>query len=653
MYNKLILIIITFALSGLFSAVDVYGQKKDANRYEKLKQRSSSKAQGPEDLLDDARLLKEKNPAEALDKVEEALGISLAGKDVLNEGRSYILLGEINESIEEWKLAFENFNSAYDNLKKDYQGTTEFKNALSGLASTSLRLENYPRALQLYQEALNLKLTASEKAQTQLGISEIYYRLEDYASALQIVESIAIPKTVDENLQASIQNQKAKIFARMNNVDKAKSALQSSQNTLRSNRGAGAAIPQKQEADLKVAKEEVVDALHQQERYDEEIDLRNQSIEFNLESNNLPEVTKDKVGISKALEAKGETSEAIRELEEAAIMADTLNDPKDQAKAFLALAGIYEKNSRNTQALSAYKRYSKAVQKAEEQNKIILTEKSELIKKQKDIEELTKDVAIGQREETIAAATVSRQQLTIYGLLLIIVIIAVTSYFIYRNAQASKIANQLLALKSLRSQMNPHFIFNALNSVNQFVAQNDERTTNKFLSEFSRLMRLVMENSQEDFIPLDKEQEIISLYLKLEHYRFRDKFDYEIKIDDDINPETVLIPPMLLQPYIENAVWHGLRYKVTKGHLFLHMRRNSNGLEVEITDDGIGRKRSSELKTANQKKQISTGLKNIDERLMIINKVYKAHFRVDIKDLDTDNGTGTQVLVHVPVYKTK
>jgi LytS/YehU family sensor histidine kinase len=236
-------------------------------------------------------------------------------------------------------------------------------------------------------------------------------------------------------------------------------------------------------------------------------------------------------------------------------------------------------------------------------------------------------------------------------LLLIIVIIAVTSYFIYRNAQASKVANQLLALKSLRSQMNPHFIFNALNSVNQFVAQNDERTANKFLSEFSRLMRLVMENSQEDFIPLDKEQEIISLYLKLEHYRFRDKFDYEIKIDDDINPEAVMIPPMLLQPYIENAVWHGLRYKETKGHLFLHMRKNSNGLEVEIKDDGIGRKRSSELKTANQKKQVSTGLKNIDERLLIINKVYKAQFSVSIKDLDTNAGTGTQVLIHVPVHK--
>jgi len=130
----------------------------------------------------------------------------------------------------------------------------------------------------------------------------------------------------------------------------------------------------------------------------------------------------------------------------------------------------------------------------------------------------------------------------------------VTSYFIYKNAQASKRANQLLALKSLRSQMNPHFIFNALNSVNQFISQNDERAANKFLSEFSRLMRLVMENSQEDFISLQKEEEIISLYVKLEHYRFRDKFDFEITGLDKLEKETIEIPPMLIQPYIENAV---------------------------------------------------------------------------------------------------
>ena len=132
--------------------------------------------------------------------------------------------------------------------------------------------------------------------------------------------------------------------------------------------------------------------------------------------------------------------------------------------------------------------------------------------------------------------------------------------------------------------MNPRFIFNALNSVNHFISQNDERTANKFLSEFSRLMRLVLENSQEDFISLQKEEEIISLYVKLEHYRFRDKFDYQIHLDENLNKETLELPPMLIQPYIENAVWHGLRYKESKGNLDVHIGKDAQGLKVEILD---------------------------------------------------------------------
>jgi LytS/YehU family sensor histidine kinase len=370
-----------------------------------------------------------------------------------------------------------------------------------------------------------------------------------------------------------------------------------------------------------------------------------------LKTNNLPEVTNDKVGLSRALAAKGETSEAIRELEEAALMADTINNPKDQAKAFLSLADLYERNSRNDKALLAFKKYSQAVKRSEEQGKMKLAEHADLIRKQRAIEEFTKDLALEQSEETLAAATVFRQKLVIYGLLLIIGIIGITSYFIYKNAQASKIANQMLALKSLRSQMNPHFIFNALNSVNQFVAKNDERTTNKFLSDFSRLMRLVMENSQQDFIPLHKEQEIIALYLKLEHYRFRDKFDYTITIDENVDAETLELPPMLIQPYIENAVWHGLRYKENKGHLSLIMRKVTNGLQVEITDDGIGRRKSGQLKTENQKKQTSTGLKNIEQRLAIINNVYKASYTVEIEDLNATDQTGTRVLINIPEHK--
>jgi tetratricopeptide (TPR) repeat protein len=633
----------------LFSAstTSVLAQEKKTTRYKDYRSRSITNPEGTvQQLLAEANALKVNDAKEALNKVEEALGLSIAAGDIRGEAKCYLLLGEINETIQEWKLAMENYRTSYEKLKPKYAKETEFKTALFGLADNHLKLKNYPQAIQYYDELQNLRLTREERNRVKIGISEVHFQQGQYAEAIDVLEE-SNPKMKSDNIDdAGIQNQKAKIYAQTNDIDNARQALVSSQNTTRS---APVAAQPKQAENLDIAKEQVAGALHDQKRYDEEIDLRNQAIEYNLETKNLPEVTRDKVGLSNALAAKGETSEAIRELQEAALMADTIHNPKDQAKAFLALADIYEKNGRPTQALDAFKKYSYAVKKADEVNETRLTEKADLIKKQKDIEELTKDLSIGQQEETIERATVARQRIVIYGLLIIIAIVGVTSYFIYRNAQASKTANQLLALKSLRSQMNPHFIFNALNSMNQFIAQNDERTANKFLADFSRLMRLVLENSQEDFIPLTTEQEIISLYLKLEHYRFRDKFEYDIVMDENIDPETITIPPMLIQPYIENAVWHGLRYKEDKGHLTLRMEKHATGIQIEITDDGIGRKRSAALKTENQKKHQSTGLKNIEERLHIINKVYKANYHVHITD--ATDGNGTRVIIHVPEHK--
>jgi tetratricopeptide (TPR) repeat protein len=637
-------------LAGALLAIDGYAQEPELKKesYKSLKSRSSRT--GIEQLLREANEFKISNPSQALNNVQDALGMSIAQSDGFNEAKCYLLLGEINENIQEWGLALDNYERAYQKLSNRYSSTVEYQRTLSGLGNTYLKLGNYAQALRYLQETVKMPLSETEKAERQLDISEVYYQMGNYAEALKVIEETSsVSKIRNETLEGKIQNQKAKIYARLNNVDKANDLFQSSQRNLRA---ANAAPKQDREEELAVqsskAKEEISGALRDQKRYDEDIALREQSIDYNTESNNLGEVSKDKIELSKSLVAKGETNKAIIELEEAAALADTINNPKEQANAYLNLAELYEKNGSHSQALNTFKKYSEAVARTEKQNELALQEKANLIKQQKEIEELSNRVVLGQQEEQ---TTLQRQQLIIYGLLVIIAIIVVTSYFIFKNAQESKRANQLLALKSLRSQMNPHFIFNALNSVNHFISQNDERTANKFLSEFSRLMRLVMENSQEDFIPLHKEEEIISLYVKLEHYRFRDKFDYQIRVDDDLNKETIELPPMLIQPYIENAVWHGLRYKESKGNLDVHIGKDAQGLKVEITDDGIGRKKSMELKTENQKKHNSTGLKNIQERLYILNTIYKTSYRVTIEDLVNDGGT--RVTISLPLQNGK
>jgi tetratricopeptide (TPR) repeat protein len=610
-----------------------FGQKEKESYKKSLSSRTSA-----EQLLDEAQALKVVNPDVALDKVQQALAISVAQGDEFNEGRAYILLAEVNEGILEWKLAYENYQRAKDKLASNTD-TREYVATLRGLGNMGLKLRDYTSALQYYQDALTLRLSSAERMEFTIAVSEVYYQMRSYEEALGVLDSAyQVPRI--QNPQ--FENQCKKINVRLDGLDKKQNLYSNSLNTIRS----GNSVSFLEQQSVQQTKDEIVEVLQQNKLYDEEIHLRKQSIEFNTELNNLSEVSKDRVAISKNLDAKGETSAAIKEAEEAARIATTIDNPLTEASAFLTLADLYEKNGQTNKALRAYKKYSDAISRKEAQSETLLVEKSELIRKQKQIDEYTKDVSIGQREETIEQATLFRQQLVIYGLLVIILIIGVTSFFIYKNARSSKLANRLLALKSLRGQMNPHFIFNALNSVNQFISEQDERTANRFLSEFALLMRLVLENSQEDFIPLQKEHEILSLYLKLEHYRFRDKFDYEIKVDENINPEAIQIPPMLIQPYIENAVWHGLRYKNEKGKLLLHFYRQNGNLVAEITDDGVGRQRSVELKTENQKKHNSTGLKNIEERLAIINKVYQLDYRVHIEDRKNN---GTRVSVYLPI----
>lgn len=615
----------------------------------KYRSRSSSS----NELLKDARKKADKDPSAALDDVQEALAESIAQDNVFDEGRSYLLLGDINSNIPEWKLAAQNYERAYIVLMSDYSKTEEFKQALTGLARANLESGSYNTAIANYNELLNLTLSTRERRNAELWLAEVHYRMGDYDESLKIAESIPAPSPKDagggdKGFVVQQQNLKAKNYAKKGEFTRSNQVLDSSYKTVRS---AGAADIILNSVPLQSTKEEVAGVFRDNSRAEEEIDLLNKSIELNTANNSYSALSKDKAELGNILDATGSRAEALKAMLEAAAIADTIHDPHDQAYAYLSLAGLYERNGQNTNALNAYKKYSAAVQRAEVDDRVKMEQRTQLIQKQAEIEELSKELYVDRSEDNVQKVVIQRQRLTIFGLGAIILLIGVTSVFIYRSAQLSKKANQMLALKSLRSQMNPHFIFNALNSVNHFIAQQDERTANRFLSEFSLLMRLVLEYSQEDFVTLQKEQEMLTLYMKLEHYRFRDKFDYEIHIDESINAEAVLVPPMLIQPYIENAVWHGLRYRDSVGFLKMTMEQHDSKLIVTIADNGIGRQKSAELKTENQKKHKSTGLKNIKERLEILNRVYKTHYSVEVSD--GPNGEGTVVKIIFPAQHSK
>lgn len=240
-----------------------------------------------------------------------------------------------------------------------------------------------------------------------------------------------------------------------------------------------------------------------------------------------------------------------------------------------------------------------------------------------------------------------------YFLIGSITLMVVLLFFIIRALYAIRIKNKKIALQSLRREMNPHFIFNSLNSVNQYIAENNELEANKYLTSYSSLMRNVMENSGKDLVTLAVETDQLKKYLELEHQRFSEKFDYSIGKSEEIDAETTLVPNMLIQPHLENAIWHGLRYKDKKGKLQLEFRKKEKTIDIVITDNGIGITRSKSLKTDNQKLHQSRGINNTMERIGLLNDVYKINVSIKIEELQKDEGTGTRVIINIPIITKK
>jgi tetratricopeptide (TPR) repeat protein len=238
-----------------------------------------------------------------------------------------------------------------------------------------------------------------------------------------------------------------------------------------------------------------------------------------------------------------------------------------------------------------------------------------------------------------------------YWLIAFIGILVVFIAIILNMVKKLRLRNKKIALQSLRREMNPHFIFNSLNSINQFIANNNELEANRYLTKFSTLMRRVMENSKEDFVLFSQEIDLLRNYLELEKSRFDDKFDFSIEIDDPLfADERLYIPTMLVQPHLENAIWHGLRYIADKGFLKLSFTKTGPGVEIVIEDNGIGIAASKDSKTANQKKHSGRGITNTMERISILNEVYHQNIICEVEDKMAPD-RGVRVKIIVPVLK--
>lgn len=203
--------------------------------------------------------------------------------------------------------------------------------------------------------------------------------------------------------------------------------------------------------------------------------------------------------------------------------------------------------------------------------------------------------------------------------------------------------------KALQLQMNPHFIFNSLNAIQSFVISSNTDKAIHYLSKFSQLMRLILTNSRESSIPVKDELTALKHYMDIERLRFDNKFDYAIKVDKEIDDEFMEIPPMIIQPFVENAILHGIVHSTEPGHIKLELQLQNNFIFCSIEDNGVGRKKAEELRNSSGIKRKSRGMLITRERLEILNKQNKEKFAVNVIDLHDEKGepTGTRVEINI------
>lgn len=314
-----------------------------------------------------------------------------------------------------------------------------------------------------------------------------------------------------------------------------------------------------------------------------------------------------------ALNSLGKVSILQQEFSQAKIYADkalrvskAIDAVEWQADSWLVLNQVYENEGKYNQSLSAYKNY--------------ITLRDSVYSEEKSAELTKKDMQYQlDKQETTALAEIKHQTFiknTAIGTGGVVLLFLVGGYFLYNRKRDAEFKTKMAEteLKALCSQMNPHFIFNALNSISHYLQTNNVEKADAYLAKFSTLTRAILENSEKKWIPICEDLELLKLYIDIESLRLKNKLWYHILIDENIDIENTLIPPLILQPFIENSIWHGISNKDGDGSIVIEIKSTGKKLICAVEDDGAGRSHS--IKNSN-----SMGIKITNQRLDIINQI--------------------------------
>jgi len=323
-----------------------------------------------------------------------------------------------------------------------------------------------------------------------------------------------------------------------------------------------------------------------------------------------------------------------------------------QLSAIKQLSQLYRTQGLNKKAIEELDRYQQVKIELERQNKsaraayiIAQTQKEEKVKAAQNLESIQQEESQKRRDLLLLFAI-------ILGSLTAILLVVLRLRKQRKLLVQEKLEKQIISgqLKALSAQMNPHFIFNSLNSIQDLILKQDATKAYDNIGKFAMLIRKILHHSEKEFIDIEDEFKILKLYLELEELRFKDQFKYQLKTG---GIKDIEIPPMLIQPFVENAIKHGLLHKKGNKELELHFELKETYIEIQIRDNGIGRKRAQEIKDRQKRTHHSFAGQSMNKRLEILKSQYGGDFKVSLQDLHpSQKDSGTLVTICSP-YRRK
>ncbi len=646
-------------------------------------------------------------PAKAKYYFEEALRISrkigfAAGEAqaLLSKGTYFIKRGALVEAQKNTMAALHQFKrlqhqkgkaEAYKNLGgiAFYSGQyaaaeNYFRQALasfqaisevSGVAKCHANLglvcssqSNFTGALHHFFEALPLAETLGD--QESIGailsyIGSVYYKMEDFSIALSY-QLKALPL-----IRAT--NNRSRVAALLNDIGLSYLDKQDYKKALQYEEEALALAQQLEDhRSVSLTLNNLGAAYEGQQDYAQALFFYTESLALKREIGEKATLPTTLRNIARVHQARGDTSQALRYAEESLKMAQEGEIKKELRGAYYTLSEIYAAQKKYALALDYYKQYTlyqdsilneeRTRQVAEMQARFDLAQKeNQITTQQKEITWLSQNKVM---EKKI--------RITLMAASLLLILLAIFIYSRYRlkrrsaqllhhkneeiqekNEQIRQI-NQELEKRMLRAQMDPHFIFNSLSSIQHFITLNDKMSALKYLSKFSRLIRQVLENSVAHQIPIADEIRLLEYYLELESLRFRQKFTYVIEIDPTLDVYDTEIPFLLIQPYVENAIVHGLQEKTQGGKISIRLENHFDHILCLVEDNGTGRKKAMARNRQRKQGHTSRGMSVTQQRLALLNHDRAQKMLVNVIDLyEGPQAAGTRVIIFIPKTQTE